>query len=342
MTCRSARWLLPRLMTALVLAGFFLFSVSGAAAAFKNIKVGDQALPVELEDLEGTTRSLADYRDAKAVLLFFWATWSERSLKEMEDLEKLEGQYADKGLRIVAVNVENQTMDSQDMDKIRNAMEGREIGFPVLIDRGLETYNEWGVIATPTTALIDESGTVVFDLSSYPTSGYMDLEAAVQKALGLYVEEAAVEAKPAYQPNRQAMLHFGLGKRHLDKGFVTKAIPEFEKAAQADSRFPDPPIYLGLAYLRADRTGDAEQILESAGGLAPDRPEPLLLLAHIRVGQNRLDEAIEMLQGMVPEASPEGDQAVTTPGEPAVAGTLQAAKASPEGGSGSGALDITE
>ncbi len=316
MICSRTCWFLPRLFVALMLACFFLFSVSGAAAAFKNIKVGDQALPVELEDLEGALHSLADYREDEAVLLFFWATWSDRALKEMEDLARLEGEYAGKGLRILAINVENQTMDTQDMGKIEQALEGRGSSFPVLIDRGLKTYNEWGVIATPTTALVDGSGTVVFDLSSYPTSGYGDIEVAVQKALGLYVEKAADEEKEAgYQPTRQAMLHFGLGKRHLSKGFVSKAIPELEKASVADSHYPDPPIYLGLAYLRDSRTEEAETTLNRAVKLAPDRPEPVLLLSHIRVGQNRLDDALEMLQGMMAEGQ-----------GPAAAGSPEAAE----------------
>ena len=51
MFCRS--------FVALTLVGLLTFSVSGAAAAFKNIKVGDQALPVELQDLQGQEHSLA-------------------------------------------------------------------------------------------------------------------------------------------------------------------------------------------------------------------------------------------------------------------------------------------
>ena len=55
------------------------------------------------------------YKDAKAVLLIFWATWSQRSLLELEDLKKLEEKYREQGLRILAVNVENQSLDDEDL-----------------------------------------------------------------------------------------------------------------------------------------------------------------------------------------------------------------------------------
>jgi len=300
MLIRSVYRIVPRGLTAFVLVGLFLIAVSGAAAAFKNTKVGDQAFPIELEDLEKNVYTLADYGDSTAVLLFFWATWSDRSLKELEDLVKLDEQYREKGLRIVAINVENQTMDSQDLAKIQQAVRDGNVSFPVLIDEGLKTYNEWGVIATPSTALVDRDGNVVFDLSSYPTAGYMEIETAVQKALGLYVEEEVeIAQKPSYEPNREAMLHLGLGKRLMEKGFMSKAIPELEKSAAADSLYPDSHIYLGYAYIKDGKKEEAQIPLARAHELDPQRPETVLLLAHLSVSQEKLDEAIDILLGKV-------------------------------------------
>lgn len=315
MVIRSVYRIVPRGLTALFLIGFFLIAATGAAAAFKNIKIGDQALPIELEGLDEEIHALADYGDSSAVLLFFWATWSERSLKELDDLVRLDEQYREKGLKILAVNVENQTMNSQDLARIEEAARQRELTFPVLIDEGLKTYNEWGVIATPSTALVNGDGQVVFDLSSYPTSGYMEIEAAVQKALGLYVEEdVEVAAKQAYEPGREALLHLGLGKRLMEKGFMSKAIPELEKSAAADSNYPDSHIYLGYAFIKDGREDEARVPLARAHDLDPGRPEALLLLAHLALEQENLDEALEILLGNgLPgtETEPEGDEPET-------------------------------
>ena len=45
-----------RWFIALTLVGLLTFSVSGAAAAFKNIKVGDKALPVQLHHFKIASR----------------------------------------------------------------------------------------------------------------------------------------------------------------------------------------------------------------------------------------------------------------------------------------------
>ena len=292
---------------ALTLIGIMTFSVSGAAAAFKNIKVGDQALPVQLEDLEGQEHSLAKYRESEAILLFFWATWSQRSLTELADLKKFQAEYGDKGLQILAINVENQKMSDEDLRQIRSILEENDISYPVLIDQGLKTYNEWGVIATPTTAIVSTDGVVIFDLSSYPTSAYLDMEQSIQKALGLYVEEEkAADVEPSYVPTREALLHLGLGKRHAQKGFMTKALPELEKAAIADSGWAEPQMYLGFVHFRMGESEKASASLEKASQLDPERLDITWLRGYLLVVDEKVDEAIALLQSGEP-VEPQGD-----------------------------------
>lgn len=298
MSSGSLRGIFPRPVVASILLGFLLFSVSGAAAAFRNLKAGDQALPLEAEDLEGNPHTLADYGGSSALLVFFWATWSDHSLKELDDLVKLDRQYGEKGLKIIAVNVENQHLDADDLVRIEKIVREKKVLFPVLVDKGLKTFNEWGVIATPTTALVNREGTVVFELSGYPTAGYLEIDTAIRKELDLFQEEekAAVKA-PGYVPNRKAMLHFGMGKRLMERGLPSKALPELQEAAEADTHFPDPSIYLGYAGIREGHGDTARTFLQKALLLDPKRPETRLLMAHLLLKQDRLDESIEVLSG---------------------------------------------
>ena len=304
------RRIFRRSLIVLPLIVFMTISVSGAAAAFKNIKVGDQALPVKLEDLEGQEHSLAKYRESKAILLFFWATWSQRSLTELADLKKFNAEYGEKGLQILAVNVENQAMDEEDLKQIRKVLEENEIDYPILIDKGLTTYNEWGVIATPTTAIVGSDGVVTFDLSSYPSSAYLDMEQGIQKALGLYVEkEAEASVEPSYMPNRTALLHVGMGKRHVEKGFMTKALPELEKASVADSGWAEPHLYMGFVHFRMGDGEKAGASLEKAAQLDPQRLETTWLRAYLLVSEEKVDDAIALLQGNEPVETPGGGPA---------------------------------
>ncbi|NOY86056.1 MAG: redoxin domain-containing protein [Deltaproteobacteria bacterium] len=318
----NLRGLFTRSVVASILLGLLLFSVSGAAAAFRNLKAGDQALPVKVEDLEGNPHTLADYGKSTAILVFFWATWSEHSLKELDDLAKLDQQYGEKGLKILAVNVENQHMDAGDLARIEKVVHEKEVSFPVLVDKGLKTFNEWGVIATPTTALINRAGTIVFDLSGYPTAGYLEVDTAVRKELGLYREkvEAAVKA-PGYRPNKRAMLYFGMGKRLMEKGFPSKAVPELQKAAEADTHFPDPPIYLGYAGIREGNAEAAMTFLQEALRLDPKRAETRLLMAHLLLKENRLDDSIELLSGAGADSM--GDSPASAGQAKSIAGSRQ-------------------
>lgn len=298
-----------------------IFAVSSAAAAFKNIGAGDQAFPVELTDLEGQEYTLARYgADAEAVVVLFWATWSERSLKELEDLQRLSSEYSDEGLRILAVNVEKQTLDSEDLQRIRSILHDKQVDFPVLLDEGLKTYNEWGVIATPTTAIIDGKGTVVFDLSSYPTSGFLDLDEAVRKALGIYTRTRTPDsADDGYKPARKAMLHLGLGKRHVEKGFLTKALPEFQKAAEADSGWADPWIYIGYLHIKEGQSAKAGESLQRAEELEQGREEVLLLRSYLLLSEQRVDEALTLLQSGKVSELPDNPEPLSAAPEPQTA-----------------------
>ncbi len=286
-----------RILTVGVLVCIISLYVPVAAAAFKNVMVGDQAPLLKLQDLDRGEYEAPDFGDSVAVLIVFWATWSSRSVMELEDLAKLEAKYAEKGLKVLAVNVEKQAIGDQVISKINNIIEDKGLKFDVVVDEGLKTYNEWGVIATPTAALIDSTSVIVFEISGYPTSGYNELDEAVQRALGLAPEEEdVVGSKPVYQPTSEALRHFGLGKRLLGKGFMTKAIPEFEKAASADTHYVDPRIYLGYAYIKAGTEEEASAPLEKAMELDPARSEPVLLLAHLVVKKGQLDDALALLE----------------------------------------------
>jgi peroxiredoxin len=280
MPLRKACFLLSPILMGIIVVNFLLFSISGAAAAFKNIKVGDQALPLEIRDLEGKTHSLTDYKSAKAVILFFWATWSERSVKELDEIIKIHKDYADKGVAILAINVDKQELKSEDLDRVKTLVAGKAPPFPILVDEGLKAYNSYGVMVNPTTALVDANGVVVFELSGYPTAGAQEIESAVRKALGIAsAEETAAPKKKGYQPNPLAMRHAGMGKRFIDEGLPEKGIVELNKAVALDAGYADAHLFLGLARVKERKFEEAEPHLQKARELDPSAEGAPLLLA---------------------------------------------------------------
>lgn len=162
-------------------------------------------------------------------------------------------------------------------------------------------------------------GIVAFDLSGYPAGGFLDVDEAIRKALGLFVpEETGVTAETSYEPNHEAMLHFGLGKRHVKKGFMTKALPELSIAAEADSGWADPRIYLGYIHIREGKNDLAASDLEKAKALDPgSRKEIRLLHAYLLLREEKVDEALALLQSdkpVEPEREKHGEGQLKDPG----------------------------
>jgi len=150
----------------------------------------------------------------------------------------------------------------------------------------------------------------------------------LNKILGIIpeVQEAAAK-EPSYQPNRQALLHFGLGKRLLSKGFTSKALPEFVKSAEADTNYPDAYIYLGYTMIKEEDKSGAEAPLLRAMELDPSRSAPVLLRAHLLVGSKTPADALTLLEQFYAElgAPQPGDAEAGAAGEAASPDTLDLA-----------------
>ncbi len=181
-----------------------------AAAAFKNVQEGMEAPAFRLKDVEGTEVSLDAYKKEKAVLIVFFANWSSRSLTELKDVQKLLAGLGPSGMKAIAINVEHEHMTEQDMKAERDMATGLALAFPVVFDKGLETFREYGVVSVPSTAILGEGGLVLNTLNGYPSSAYAELKEQVETMLGLRKpEEASAAAASAaeFKPNRQALLN---------------------------------------------------------------------------------------------------------------------------------------
>ena len=244
-----------------------LFAIPQAGAAFKYLKVGMDVPEFSLKTLDGQEYTLAQVKGQPATLVVFFATWSPRSTPALEDAQKLAVQYADKGFTVLAVNVNRLSLGPDDRRQIEDLKESLKLTMPIVIDAGLETYNAFGVVATPSTAVVDAEGKIVHEAASYLRSTGDDIREAVEILLG--VREApkadAVAAKPVYKPDSKALRHFNFGRTMLQRGNRDKAIDQLEQAAAADPTYAAPRIFLGHLLLAKK---DAE---EPAAGRGPVR-----------------------------------------------------------------------
>ena len=106
---------------------------------------------LELPDLHGAMRSLADWR-GQVVLLNFWASWCQPCLEEMPGIQRLAERMQGRGFAVLGVNV------AETQRRAARSVEQLKLTFPALLDTEGETFRAWGGKALPTSALIDRQG----------------------------------------------------------------------------------------------------------------------------------------------------------------------------------------
>jgi thiol-disulfide isomerase/thioredoxin len=108
-----------------------------------------------LPTLSGAPIRFSDLR-GKVVLLNFWATWCGSCRAEMPTIDALYRQYRDRGLEVLAVN-----LDLAPIAKIQAFVDKAGVLLRVGVDPFSSTARTYRVLVLPTTYLIDRAGNVI-------------------------------------------------------------------------------------------------------------------------------------------------------------------------------------
>ncbi len=297
---RAATLALVTLAAVLVM----MFAIPHAGAAFKYLKPGMEIPEFSLKTLEGQEYSLAQVKGQPATLLVFWASWSPRSTPALEEAQKLLAQYGEKGLRVIAVNVNRLSLGPDDRRQIEEIQDALKLKVPVVIDAGLETYNAFGVVATPSTALVNAEGKMVHETASWLRGSGDEIREAVEILLGLREapKAEAVAAKPVYKPDSKALRHFNFGRTMFQRGNRDKALDQLEQAVAVDPKYAAPRVFLGQLLLAKKGPENAAKAAEQFKGAVELDPENVA--AHTGYGEALLE------LGKVDEAAAAFEKAV--------------------------------
>lgn len=107
-------------------------------------------------DAPPAPRTLADYA-GQPVILNVWATWCDPCREEMPSFERLHRDYGARGLRIVAVSID----DRGATQVVRDFAKEHGLTFDILQDPGSDIMSAYGVRGVPETFLISRSGRIV-------------------------------------------------------------------------------------------------------------------------------------------------------------------------------------
>ncbi|MBI5014624.1 MAG: redoxin domain-containing protein [Deltaproteobacteria bacterium] len=276
-----------------------LLAVAPAAAAFKYVEEGQKAPDFTVQSLGGEAVRLQNQLGPKALAVVFWATWSPRSRPALDDLEAMlkEKERKDKGLAVLAVNVDHEFLSAEDRRAIAEL--AAHWSFPVLVDEGLSVFSTYGVVATPSVAVLDPQGIVRYSRAGYSSSAKEDLREAVDAMLGLVDDRAEtlhIKLRD-YIPPKKATLHYQKALILIQRGMGHKAVRDLEEAANLDPKWAEPRVVLARvlrseAKKQPDLLPRAEALLREAKTIRPGRVQTETALAEVLGAQGRYDEAL--------------------------------------------------
>jgi peroxiredoxin len=126
-----------------------------------EFSVGDPAPKFEnLAGIDDKQHSLKDFADAKAVVVVFTCNHCPVAIAYEDRLNALQKDYADKGVKLVAINVNNMEQDKLPAMKERAEEKGFE--FTYLYDPSQKVGRDFGAAVTPHVFLLDGNQRLAF------------------------------------------------------------------------------------------------------------------------------------------------------------------------------------
>lgn len=136
----------------------FATAVLLSQGALAETKVGDTFPALSSFKLEGT---LPDTSKAKVVFVDFWASWCNPCRESFPVLNELAKKYADRGLVVIGVNLDETKSDMEHFLKSNPA------SFPVVRDASESVAKKLGIRTFPSSFVLDKDGKVRFVHSGY-------------------------------------------------------------------------------------------------------------------------------------------------------------------------------
>lgn len=268
-----------------------LFLIVPLGATLQGLQVGMEVPSFSLSSISGGPKVLSGLISEKLTVVVFWATWSSSSEKALLMLEKLYEKYETQGLAVVAINVDGQKLSEEAMNDIRLTVKKLKLSYPVLIDAGLTAFHDYGVIAVPSTVVLDKDRIIRYELSGFPVVGSEEMSDFISTILAGKKPIEIVGGKSFYKPDKRAVRSFNMGKNAAaSKSSADAAEMWFKKAIEFDPKFVSPYLGLGIFYLQRDQMALAMGLFDKVLSIDPGNQVALCELALLSIKHGNLDE----------------------------------------------------
>ncbi len=279
------------------IAAVILLQSTVSTPALKTLGVGSEAPDIQLVDLGGTKQSFSTIGGKKFTLLVFWASWSNNSAKALKQMEEFYKKYKDLGLSVVGINVERQSIDPKTVAEIVGVVDKLKLSFPILIDHGLIAFHDYGVIAVPTTVIVDNDKKIKFEMSGWSMVSQRELIRFVTTGIEGKSSAAAEVVNGAHSPKNNAERYWNMGIKAMKPKRQRKNAEKWlKKAIKADPDFILPYLSLGSYYRKTGQEKAAKEQFEKALKLQPGNVAALGGLALILIEEGNNSTAKELVE----------------------------------------------
>jgi len=135
-----------------------------ASLSFGQFQAGQPAPDFTLSDLDGNHVTLSEIMGSGPIYINFWATWCGPCKKEIPELIKLYNEYKDRGLKVLAISVD----DSRTQGKVKSFVKDRNMPFTILLDSNSEVFRrKYKGTGIPYGFLLDNEGKIVHSVRGY-------------------------------------------------------------------------------------------------------------------------------------------------------------------------------
>ena len=271
----SGQLLKRPVMTALLIALFIPgFLCPANSPALIGLDEGDAPKEITLNDLNGKIVNVTDFFGKNPVILVFWElildeSFLNYSLDELRFLNEMYSRHHDRsGLEIFGIYTpeEDREVPESEMTKVRDLIVSNKIQFPVLIDKGLTYFREYGVIALPSTIMVGRTGKIESIYPSFPLAARPVITDQIKKLLGLEGAKQTQKHMEKKKKDSKSNRHYQYSVQMFKNGLLEQSLSALNKSLASDGNYSWAHNLKGIIlWQKGNSTGATEEFRGSIG-----------------------------------------------------------------------------
>jgi peroxiredoxin len=160
---------------------------------------------VAMVGIDDKPHGLADYKDAKLVVLVFTCNHCPVAQAYEDRLVALQKDYGPKGVQLVAVNVNNQPADR--LDEMKKRAKDKQFSFPYLYDATQKIGRDYHATVTPHVFVLDKDRKIAY-------MGAVDDAQQVGQVKKHHLRDALDALLAGKKPPKEVTQQFGCGIKY--------------------------------------------------------------------------------------------------------------------------------